>query len=43
MSTGIATNGTVTGGDGYAFPNDTDNNGIADHLDANYLRMSNRY
>ena len=34
--TGYNTNGTVVGGDGYAFPVDADNNGIADHLDANY-------
>ena len=31
--TGYNTNGTVAGGDGYAFPADADNNGIADHLD----------
>ena len=34
--TGIAANGTATGGDGYAAPYDNDNNGIADHLDSNY-------
>ena len=34
--TGVAANGTVANSDGYSFPNDSDNNGIADHLDANY-------
>ena len=34
--TGIAADGTVIGSDGYNFPADADNNGIADHLDANY-------
>ena len=34
--TGYNANGTVAGGDGYAFPADADNNGIADHLDSAY-------
>ena len=32
---GIAADGTVVGSDGYGIPADTNNNGIADHLDAN--------
>ena len=32
---GIASDGTVIGSDGYLVPQDDDNNGIADHLDAN--------
>ena len=34
--TSIAADGTVTGSDGYSFPMDSDNNGIADHLDPSY-------
>ena len=34
--TSIAANGTVVGSDGYNVPVDTDNNGIADYIDASY-------
>ena len=33
---GIASDGTVSGSDGYVLPIDADNNGIADHLDNTY-------
>ena len=34
--TGLNTNGTIAGSDGYGVPLDNDNNGTADHLDVNY-------
>ena len=38
---GVNTDGTVSGSDGYILPQDIDNNGVADHLDANYSEACN--
>ena len=36
--TGINADGTVAGSDGYVYPSDSDNNGVLDHLDANFAQ-----